>query len=302
MTDHGSPKLDRLALMETFLRIVDAGNLSAAARQLGTSQPTVSRRLQQLESSLGVALLKRSTHAMQLTDAGERYVLRARALLGDWQQFERSLRAEDEAPEGLLRVVVPHAFGQEQLLGPVIEYLRRYPAVQVEWMLYDGPVRLVEDAIDCLIRVGKLDSDTLIARKIHEVERIVVAAPSLLEGRVYHRPSQLEALPWIALKTYYRNRVKLERDGKSESFAIRPRFITDSLFALRNAALSGTGVAIASEWIVREDIASGRLLQLAPRWRAASLPVYLAWPRAQFYTPRLRRFVSMMDQVFAARR
>lgn len=299
MTTGSAPKLDRLALMETLLRVVDAGSISAAARQLGTSQPTVSRRLQQLESSLGLALLKRSTHAIQLTDVGERYVLRARALLGDWQQFERSLRTEDDAPEGLLRVVVPHAFGQEQLLGPVIEYLRRYPSVQVEWRLYDGPVRLVEDAIDCIIRVGKLDSDTLIARKIHEVERIVVAAPALLEGRAYSRPAQLEALPWLALETYYRNRVKLEREARSESIHIRPRFITDSLFALRNAALSATGAAVISEWIVREDLARGRLVQLAPRWRAPSLPVHIAWPRAQFYAPRLRRFIAMMDQVFA---
>lgn len=301
MTVRTAPKLDRLALTETLLRVVDAGSISAAARQLGTSQPTVSRRLQQLEAALGVTLLKRSTHALQLTDVGERYVLRARALLGDWQQFERSLRAEDEAPEGLLRVVVPHAFGQEQLLGPVIEYLRRYPSVQVEWRLYDGPVRLVEDAIDCIIRVGKLDSDTLIARKIHEVERIVVAAPALLEGRSYARPSQLEALPWLALETYYRNRVKLEREDKSESIHIRPRFITDSLFALRNAALSATGAAVISEWIVRDDLARGRLVQLAPRWRAPSLPVHIAWPRAQFYAPRLRRFIAMMDQVFAQR-
>ena len=301
MTTGSAPKLDRLALMETLLRVVDAGSISAAARQLGTSQPTVSRRLQQLESSLGLTLLKRSTHAIQLTDVGERYVLRARALLGDWQQFERSLRTEDDAPEGLLRVVVPHAFGQEQLLGPVVEYLRRYPSVQVEWRLYDGPVRLVEDAIDCIIRVGKLDSDTLIARKIHQVERIVVAAPALLEGRAFSRPSQLEALPWLALETYYRNRVKLEREDKSESIHIRPRFITDSLFALRNAALSATGAAVISEWIVRDDLARGRLVQLAPRWRAPSLPVHIAWPRAQFYPPRLRRFIAMMDQVFAQR-
>src|SRR3954447_21834426 len=112
---------DRLSLMETFLRIADAGSLSAAAAQLGTSQPTISRRLHTLESSLGVRLLQRNTHGMQLTDAGQRYVVRAKELLADWHSFEADLRRDDDVPEGLLRVVAPHAFGQERLVRSVTE-------------------------------------------------------------------------------------------------------------------------------------------------------------------------------------
>lgn len=296
------PKLDHLASMETFVRIVDAGSLSAAARQLGTSQPTVSRRLVALEAALGVPLLKRSTHAIQLTEAGERYVARAREMLSEWRSFESSIRGDVDEPEGTLRVVVPHAFGQEQLLGPVMRLLRAHPKVTIEWLLSDGPVRMVEDGIDCLVRVGALQGEALVAKKIHEVQRIVVAAPSLVTGRSPTRPAQLVAFPWLAIGTFYRNRVRLEGErGASTTIDVRPRFVTDSLYALRTAAREGLGVAVVSDWIVEEDLREGRLVRLLPKWRAPPLPVYVAYPEARLYPAKLRIFVAAMRSVFEAR-
>src|SRR4051794_29229864 len=110
---------DRIALMQTFVRIVEAGSLSAAAAQMGATQPTVSRRLQALERSLGVRLLRRSTHAMKLTDDGERCFERAKELLANWEAFEAELRGTGDEPEGSLRVIAPHAFGQQQLVEPL---------------------------------------------------------------------------------------------------------------------------------------------------------------------------------------
>lgn len=295
-----TPKLDRLALMETFLRIVDAGTLSAAAKQLGTSQPTVSRRLRALEGSLGVPLLKRSTHAIQLTETGERYVSRARELLAEWRGFEVAIRGPEEEAEGVLRVVVPHAFGQAQLARPVVRFLRDNPKVTIEWFLRDDPVRVVEDGIDCVIKVGPLETPSLVAQKIHAVERIVVAAPSFLANArgPITRPKQLAALPWLALGTFYRNHLRLENARGQTTIALRPRFVTDSLFALRTAALDGLGLAVASEWAVRDDVREGRLVHVLPGWRAPSLPVYLAYPRAQFYPAKLRAFLAVMRHAF----
>lgn len=290
-----------LSAMQTFVRIVEAGSLSSAAAQLGMSQPTVSRRLSALESSLGVRLLLRTTHSMQLTEEGERYFRRARSLLDDWEEFESELRGEDDAPEGLLRVAAPHAFGQDQLLRPALEYLRRYPRVSLEWRLHDGPLRFVEDAFDCAIRVGAVPEPSLVARKLGEVPRVVVAAPSVLGGRVPTRPSQLGELPWLALSVFYRTSVRLERDrGASATVRFQPRLVTDSLFALRNAALAGLGVAVVSRWVVADDLEAGALVHVLPRWRAAALPLYLAYPQARFYPARLRRFVEVFRTVLGA--
>ena len=288
---------DRFELMETFVRIVDAGNLSAAATQLGTTQPTVSRRLQALERSLGVRLLRRSTHSMTLTEDGQRCLERARELLADWHAFEADLRGAGDEPEGTLRVIAPHAFGQQQLVAPLAEYLARYPRVNVEWLLHDRRPDFIAEGIDCAIQVGQVDDQAVVAIKLAEVPRIVVAAPALVAHLPPVRsPEDLARLPWLALRPYYRTELALTAidDGREARVPIAPRMSTDSLYALRTAAVTGVGAAIASAWLVADDLAQGRLVHIAPRWRAAPLPVYLVYPQARFHPARLRRFLDVI--------
>src|SRR6218665_275740 len=198
--------IDRLTLMQTFIRIVEAGSLSAAAVQLETTQPTVSRRLQALEQSLGLRLLQRSTHALQMTEAGARCYERAKALVGDWEQMEAELRGARDEPEGLLRVIVPHALGQLQLMPPLTALLRRAPRLSVEWLLDDPTPQFIAGGIDCAIRVGTLTEPSAVAIRLAEIPRVVVAAPSLLDGQPWpETPAALQALDWIAMGSFYRN-------------------------------------------------------------------------------------------------
>jgi DNA-binding transcriptional LysR family regulator len=290
-----NPGVDRIELMQTFVRIVVTGSLSAAAEQLKTSQPTISRRLQTLERTLGLRLLQRSTHVMKLTEDGERCYTHAKDLLDNWKAMEADLRGTQDEPEGTLRVLVPHAFGQDQLIAPLTDYLVRYPRVSVEWLLHDRRPDFIAEGIDCAIQVGVIDNPSVVAIKLFDIPRIAVAAPRHVEGKSL--PLQVEdlrSMPWLALRTFYRDEVTLTRqsDGEEYRFAIRPRLSTDSLYALRNAALAGLGAGIASAWLVADDIAQGRLLHLAPDWRAAPLPVYLVYPHARYYPARLRLFLE----------
>ena len=283
--------------MQTFVRIVEAGSLSAAAAQMGTTQPTISRRLQALERALGTRLLQRSTHTMNLTEDGRRCYEGAKELLTNWAAFEADLRGAGSEPEGTLRVIAPHAFGQQQLIGPLVEFLRRYHGVSVEWQLRDETQGLIAEGIDCSIRVGEVADPAVVAIKLSEVERIVVGAPSLLAGGpIPEDAAELARLPWLALGTYYRNDVSLThlQTGEVHHFAIQPLMSPARLYALRSAAVSGLGACIVSAWLVSEDLVEGRLLHLAPRWRAAPLPVYLVYPHARFYPAKLRRFVEAM--------
>ncbi|MFT4174044.1 MAG: LysR family transcriptional regulator [Rhodocyclaceae bacterium] len=300
-----SPELasiDRLGLMQTFVRIVEAGNLSAAAAQLGTSQPTVSRRLQALEHELGLKLLQRSTHVMKLTEEGERCYAHAKALIESWQALTADLRGTQDEPEGHLRVLVPHAFGQDQLVTPLTAYLMRYPKVTVEWLLHDRRPDFIAEGLDCAVRVGEVDDPGVVAIRMAEVPRIIVAAPGLIEAPLPSHPRALAHLPWLALRTFYRNEVVLahQQSGETHRFGIRPRLSTDSLYALRNAAMNGLGVGIASAWAVADDIAQGRLVHVAPDWRATPLPVYLLYPYARFYPARLRLFLDAMRAAMPA--
>lgn len=287
---------DRIALLHTLVRIVEAGSLSAAAQQLNTTQPTVSRRLQALERSLGLRLLQRSTHGMKLTEDGERCYTHAKSLVNDWLMMEADLRGEQDTPRGQLRVLVPHAFGQEQLMGPLLDYLRRYPKVSVEWLLLDRRPDFIAESIDCAIQVGGEQDPGVIALRLAEVPRIVVAAPALVAQRPpIQQAQELATWPWMALNTFYQREVCLSHAlHDRQRFAIHPRLSTDSLYALRNAALAGLGVGIVSAWMVQDDLRTGRLQHLVPGWEAPPLPVSLVYPQATFYPARLRCFLDVM--------
>jgi DNA-binding transcriptional LysR family regulator len=303
MKDPGNPGVDRIELLQTYVRIVETGSLSAAARELHTTQPTISRRLQALERLLGLRLLQRSTHVMKTTLDGERCYAQAKNLIANWHAMDAELRGMNDEPEGTLRVLAPHAFGQEQLITPLVAYLRRYPQVQVEWLLHDRRPDFIAEGIDCAIQVGMVDDPSVVAIQLAQVARIVVAAPALLHGRPAPRHARdLASLPWLAMRTFYQDEVTLthHRDNAIHRFPIRPKLSTDSLYALRNAAAQGLGAALVSQWLMAPDLREKRLVHLAPDWRGPPLPVYLVYPHARFYPARLRLFLDAMRAAMPA--
>ncbi|MEZ4380689.1 MAG: LysR family transcriptional regulator [Nannocystaceae bacterium] len=301
MTTRREGGADRLELLRTFVRIVETGSLSAAAEQLETTQPTVSRRLQRLERSLGMPLLTRTTHSMTLTDEGARCLEHAQSILERWEAIESELRGRRERPRGTLRVVAPSIFGQDHLIAPVVRLLREHPELKVEWMLNDRLPDFAAERVDCAVRVGTVDSPDVVALRVAEIPRIVVAARAAFKGRVPAAPESLARVPWLALRTFYEREVTLERPGVGEVFhlAIEPRFITDNLLAMRQAALAGLGACVVSSWVVTEDLEAGRLVQLVPSWRAPSLPISVVFPRARSRPARLRAFLEVMKRYLA---
>jgi len=293
-------RIDRVDLMRTFIRIVEAGSLSAAARQLDTTQATVSRRLQSLESLLGCKLVLRTTHAMKLTDDGERCYQHAKRLVDGWAALEDELSQAEDEPVGMLRVRAPHAFGQEQLLGPLTQFLERYPQLSVEWMLNDKTVDFMSENIDCAIRVGAEVDPATVSVLLAEVPRSLVASPALLARFAsVDTPQHLAALPWVALSTFYQHEIGLthQASGETAQVAIAPRLFTDSLYAARNSAIAGLGVTVVSSWSVEADIEAGRLVALLPQWQALPLPVHLVYPWSRYYPARLRKFLQLMREV-----
>lgn len=303
MTESNLASIDRIELMQTFIRIVEAGSLSGAAARMGTSQPTISRRLQTLERLLGLKLLQRTTHIMKLTDDGERCYSHAKELVESWNAMEDDLRSASDEPRGLLRVLVPHAFGQDQLIKPLKDYLYQYPKMSVEWMLNDRRPDFIAEGIDCAIQVGAVTDPSVVAVLLAEVPRIVIAAPELLNNRpVPTHPEQLQDFHWLALNSFYRNEAVLshKKNGEIYRLSIQPQLSTDSLYALRNAALAGLGAGIASTWVISDDLIKGRLVHLTPDWQGLPLPIYLVYPHASYYPARLRAFLDIMRQAMAS--
>lgn len=291
---------DKVELMRTFIRIVDAGNLSSAAVQLGTTQPTVSRRLRTLEEYVGGKLFNRTTHLLKLTELGEKYYAGAIELLASWDSFEASVMGANNAPSGKLRIIVPHAFGQDTLIKPLSEFMSLHPMISVEWLLHDDRSILdfVTSNIDCAIQVGEQIDDNMVAIRIAEIPRIAVAKPGLIKHveKIDHSPQLLMNQPWLALQTFYKYQIELKNNHSKEStiLSIEPKFYTDSLYALRSAAISGLGIGIGSEWLLSDDIRNGKLINILPSWSAPPLPVYIIYPYAKFYPAKLTSFVQFM--------
>lgn len=198
---------------------------------------------------------------------------------------------------------MPHAFGQDLFVGPMVDFLRQHPRVTVEWLLRDEVHDFVASGIDCAVQVGEPNDLSAVAVRVAEVPRIAVAAPSLLAGGPPPEdPQGLSALPWLALRTYYQDELQLThaRSGEARTLRLRPRLSTDSLYALRSAALRGLGVAVGSAWLLADDLAAGRLLHLAPHWQAAPLPVYLVYPQARHRPSRLTRLLAALREAVPA--
>ena len=288
--------------MQTFVRIVEAGSMTAAAKHLGTTQPTISRRLKMLEQYLGLHLLKRSTHSLVLTADGERCYERLKDLLQTWGTVESDLRGARDEPSGVLRVLVPHAFGQDRLIGPLASYLASYPMMSVEWTLHDD--RALHDfiaaGIDCAIQVGHPQNQNMVSTQIGEISRAIIASPELFHHHpAPQRPEDLASLPWVSLTTYYQSEIELKNrvSGEMVNVKFNPRMRTDNLYAMKNSVIQGIGIGIGSSWVMRDDLDAGKLINLVPDWAASSLPVNLVYPYARFYPAKLRCFVSSMKQL-----
>lgn len=290
---------NQLSLINTFVQIVSAGSFSRAAQQLNTSQPTVSRQLRILEEHLGIKLLNRNTRGISLSEAGRRYYEYSRSMSADLDRFESELRGETDLPCGLLRVVVPSGFGQSRLIEVAAQYLKANPAIRLEWKISDAPARFVDDAVDCAIQVDTIKDELLIARKLGEVNKIIVAAPALLSrhGNIC-KPEDLSRLPWVTLPNHHCGAIQLrDQWGNTRKLDISPSFMADSVPVARQAALQKIGAAFISSCAVSEDIAAGRLAHVLPDWSGLPVSIYLTYPKSQHYPLKLRKFVDLIKSL-----
>ncbi|MEO1088045.1 MAG: LysR family transcriptional regulator [Acidobacteriota bacterium] len=287
---------DRLNLLRTFVRISDAVSISAAARDLGLSQPTASRHLADLESHLKAQLMRRTTHSLALTAAGRELLAEARQMLGAWEALEEKFLVNEKQARGRLTVVAPVALGQLHLMQLVSGLLEEHPQISLAWLLEDRVIRFSEVGCDCWIKIGSVPDETLVVKRVGEVERLVVADASFWStsaGEQRRAPS--ESLPWLVLDPFEGSRIPLRSTtGESLDLQPRPRLRTNNIIALREAVLRGLGVAILPRWFIDSELQSGRLVDCWPSWRAPTLPVHLARLPGRHQPRRLTLFFDCM--------
>ena len=288
--------LDRLTLLETFVRIAERGTISAAARDLGLSQASASRQLSDLEDRLGMELIIRTTHSLSLTKAGETCLREARLLLADWEGFADRFAGEADRIEGDLKIVAPLALGQTAAVDAAIKFQRDNPGVRLEWILEDAPVRFSEVGCDLWIRIGGVPDDTLIVQPLAEVERLIVAAPGFLKTARLRHPRGLNNEPCAALTPFEGGRIPLfHRQGREFSLDARVDFASNNIFAVLKVVLQGNAYAVLPKWLIAGHLSAGELVDVLPTWRAEALTINAAFAPSRRQTRRLRAFLDTMS-------
>jgi len=286
--------MDRLREMELLVAEVEAGSFVGAATRLGASPPAITRAVVSLEDRLGVRLLIRTTRALRLTDAGARFVEHARRLLDDIDDAERDALGEAGEPSGHLTVTASLTFGRMVLAPVVTAFLTAHPKVTASVRLHDRVVDLLDEGIDVAVRIAELPDSSLVARRVGEVRRMLVASPDYLAKHgAPEAPAQLRDHGVIAFTGLMPGHEwRYVADGRTRTIAITPRLeINDALAALA-AAEAGEGITPALSYMTTDAVAAGRLVPVLDGWSPASVPVHLVHQQGRLVPPKIRAFMD----------
>jgi DNA-binding transcriptional LysR family regulator len=286
--------MDRIGSVAVFVEVAERRSFAEAARRLGRSPTAVTRAIGELEARLGVRLLNRTTRAVGITEAGERFLAGARRVLADLDEIERAAAGEGAAPRGELRVTAPILFGRLHVSPIMIEFLERFPDVSVALSLIDRPVDLVEEGLDVAVRIGALAESSAIASRVGALHRIVVASPDYLARcGTPKAPAELGAHAIVAFSGMEgADRWVFRDQGGEASVAIMPRLVVTTAEAAVDAARAGFGVTRVLSYQAADDIARGSLRRLLQAHEGAELPVHLLYPGGRHPPPKLRAFLD----------
>ena len=288
--------MDRIDAMQAFVAVADLQGFAPAARKLGLSASNVTRLIAALEQRLGARLLQRTTRQVALTDAGARYLERARRILADVEEAEGSARDERTRPGGRLVISAPIGFGRLHVSPVVTAYLKRYPEVSVDLRLSDRMINLVEEGTDLAIRIGHLADSTLVARHVGEMRRIVVASPDYLARRgdpktpaalASHDTIQFGAM--TAAPDW-----RFVDHGREVRIATAPRFSTNSADAAIQYAEAGGGLTRVLAYQAAESLKAQRLQIVLAAFEQPALPIHIVYPTSRLLSAKVRTFIDLV--------
>lgn len=273
--------MDRIDAMRLFIRVADAGSFSRAAADLSIGQPTVSRRIQDLEHQLGAELFHRTTRALSFTEAGERFYKRAQDILSEFDEAEAEARGLDKDPVGLLRISAPHSFAKLVITPSIAAFLDRYPHIRIDLLTDDTYTDLVTEGVDAAFRLGELTDSALMAKRLMVAERGIWASPDYIARR--GAPSHPDELPEHD-GLVFRQSLQGQQwtlfhgeTGEERRVQMSGRFRGSSGDTLLQGAIDGLGILVAPDWLVCPHVASGALVRVMPDWKGADLPLSVVW-------------------------
>jgi DNA-binding transcriptional LysR family regulator len=293
--------MDRLSAMETFVRVIEAGSFSGAAKQLHHGQPAVSKAIAQLEDRLGVRLLLRSTHGLTPTDAGRSFYERAKRSIEEAEAAEFAARGAAATLSGRLRICAAVTFARLHVIPCLPIFLAAHPELDIDILMQDGDLDLVGAGIDVALRMSPLREINLAARKIGCCRRRVIATPAYLaENGVPQGPSDLAKYQAIVYEQRLGGPMWIFRRAKTES-SISPvgRVHVTAAEGVREAVFAGLGFTIASEWMFAPELETGAVVSILDDWSLPDVELFAVYPTGRQASAKARAFVNFIERQIA---
>jgi DNA-binding transcriptional LysR family regulator len=291
--------MDRLDAMRIFVAVAKLGSFAEAARQLRLSPSVATRSVAQLEDQLGLTLLTRTTRSLRLTDRGDIFLESCQQILDDMNGAERRVRGESAEPRGELKVAAPILFGRVHVLPIVNCLLSKHRGLSIRLMLSDRNVHLVDEGIDVAMRVGDLADSSLIAVKLGEVSRVLVASPAYLKNRgVPKSPAELADHDIIAFENI--DVTNEWRFKQNETIRVAPRLAVNSADAAIAAAEVGTGITRTLSYQIRASVLAGRLVPILQKFAPPVSPVNAIYPARRIPSANVAEFIKTARTHFMA--
>lgn len=292
--------MDRLALMETYVCVVETGSFSAAARRLGIGQPAVSKSIAQLEERLGARLLLRSTRGLTPTEAGQQFFEGARRTIAEADEADNAARGSSANLTGRLRLCAAVTFARLHVVPRLGAFLDAHPDLEIDVLLDDRHIDLLEQGIDVALRMGELSDSSMTARRIARGRRVVVATPAYLAA---HGMPQLPAdLVEHAAVVYVSDSGgsgswSFRQNSTEVSVAVSGRLRVSAAEGVRAAVFAGMGIAIASEWMFAPELASGRVTAVLTDWELPGIDLWAVYPSGRLASAKARAFVAFVQHI-----
>ncbi len=287
--------MDRLKQIEAFVGVATRGSLSAAARAEGVTPAIIGRRLDALEARLGVRLLLRTTRKLTLTFEGQAFLEDCQKLLNDLANAEAAVSLGGLQASGYLKISAPAGFGRQHVAPLVGDFMRANPEVTVNLNLSDRIVDLINENIDCAVRIGELTDSSLVSVRLGEMRRMVVASPAYLVAHgVPRSPADLAQHNCLSLGQQRGWIFRQPESGEVETFKVSGCFECNDGAVLHEWALAGRGLAWRSLWEVGRDLKEGRLTSVLDAWQAPPMGIYAVFPQRRHLPLRVRLFIDLL--------
>ncbi|KAG8154622.1 putative multidrug efflux transcriptional regulator CeoR [Burkholderia catarinensis] len=294
--------MDRLQAMQVFTRVVDTSSFTKAAETLGLPRASVTTIIQNLEAFLGVRLMHRTTRRLSLTPDGAAYYERCVRILADVEETEASFQANNRKPHGKLRIDMPGSIGRLLVIPSLCEFHTRYPDIDLQLGLSDRPVDLLQEGVDCVIRVGALQDSSLVARRVGLFECVTVASPDYLER--YGEPRTIEDLNDHKAVNYFSSRTgrtidwSFLIDGKETEIKMNSIVSVNDADAYVTCGIEGFGLTQPPLFMVLPHLREGRLKEVLPGIKPLPMPISVVYPHSRHLSPKVRVFVDWIAEVF----